>query len=218
MHLEEEGQTSKKSDDDLRTLADKVSIHFGDITELKVDAIVNAANKSLLGGSGIDGAIHKAAGVQLLEECKKLNGCKTGKAKITSGYQLPAKYIIHTVGPIGEKKELLQSCYESSLQLMIQHNLKTIAFPCISTGIYKYPQQNAALVAIKTVKEFIERNPEKVDQVIFCLFLKADVEIYQKLMPQYFPRPNSEAAFGDQNKQQGKLSRNESFFDSSMLY
>ena len=197
MHQEEEGQTSKKSDDELRTLADKVSIHFGDISKLKVDAIVNAAKESLLGGGGIDGAIHKAAGKKLLEECKTLKGCKTGEAKITSGYNIPAKKIIHTVGPKGENKKMLKSAYESSLQLMIHHNLKTIAFPCISTGIFGYPPHNAALVAIETVKEFLEKNQEKVDKVIFCLFVQSDVEIYNKLMPLYFPRPNIEDTLGD---------------------
>ena len=208
MHQEEEeGQTSKKSDNELQTLADKVAIHIGDITLLEVDAIVNAANKTLLGGGGIDRAIHKAAGKELLEECKTLKGCKTGEAKITSGYNIPAKKIIHAVGPIGENKEMLKSAYESSLQLMIQHNLKTIAFPCISTGIYKYPAHNAALVAIETVKEFLEKNQETVDKVIFCLFVQSDVDIYNKLMPLYFPPPNIEAASDDQNNQQGKLSQ-----------
>jgi O-acetyl-ADP-ribose deacetylase (regulator of RNase III) len=197
LYQEGEGQTSKKSGNELWTLGDKVCTHFGDITKLKVDAIVNAAKETLLGGGGIDGVIHKAAGKKLLKECKTLNGCKTGEAKITSGYDLPAKKIIHAVGPIGENKEKLKSAYESSLQLMIHHNLKTIAFPCISTGIFKYPAHNAALVAIETVKEFLEKNHEKVDKVIFCLYNQSDVDIYNKLMPLYFPRPNIEKTLGD---------------------
>ena len=190
-----QGLVGKESGDSAKSLllkgnlvvADKVSIYVGDITKMKVDAIVNAAKKSLLGGAGVDGAIHKAAGKELLEECQTLNGCKTGEAKITKGYKLPAKTIIHTVGPVGENKAMLQSCYESSMQLMINHNLKTIAFPCISTGIYGYPNEKAASVAIDTVKKFIEKNPEKIDRVTFCIYKETDVEIYKNLMEKNFP-------------------------------
>ena len=175
------------SPNDMSWLSDKVSIYRGDITKLEIDAIVNAANNSLLGGGGLDGTIHRAAGGFLLAECKTLYGCGTGESKITSGYKLPAKNIIHTVGPVGEKSKLLKSCYQSSLELLKENNLKTIAFPCISTGIiYGYPSEKAAPVAIKTVKEFIKKNPDKVDRVIFCLFLDKDVEIYEKLMQEYF--------------------------------
>ena len=185
-------------------VADKISIYVGDITKLHVDAIVNAANESLLGGGGIDGAIHKAAGPQLLQECKTLKGCKTGEAKITSGYKLPAKHIIHTVGPRGENKEKLKSSYESSMQLLIDKNLKTIAFPCISTGIFGYPAEKAASVAVKTVKKFVKRNEEKIDRVTFCLYNQTDVEIYKNLMQKKFPGENIEMVSEKEQKNTGE--------------
>ncbi|XP_059081864.1 ADP-ribose glycohydrolase MACROD1-like [Tigriopus californicus] len=166
-----------------------VSIYQGDITKLGIDAIVNAANKSLLGGGGVDGAIHRAAGDKLLKECKTLDGCKTGQAKITSGYDLPAKYVIHTVGPIGEKPDALQSCYQKSLELMVQNNLRSIAFPCISTGVYGYSSENACPVALRTVREFLEKHPDKVDRIIFCLFMEKDIDLYEKEMQVFFPIP-----------------------------
>ena len=171
-------------------VADRVRMYLGDITKLDVDAIVNAANEKLLGGLGIDGAIHKAAGPKLLDKCRRLKGCKTGEAKITPGYNLPAKTIIHAVGPRDENKEKLKSAYESSMQLMIVHNLKTIAFPCISTGIYGYPPEKAASVAIKTVKDFMERNPNHIDGVTFCLYSQKDVDIYKNEMKNIFPGEN----------------------------
>lgn len=170
------------------SLDDKISLFVGDITHLEIDAIVNAANKQLKGGGGVDGAIHRSAGRQLLQaECQSLNGCDTGHAKITGGYYLPARYVIHTVGPVGEKPGLLESCYKSSLEVAVQHGLRSIAFPCISTGIYGYPNDKAAPVAISTVRKFLQSNPESMDRVIFCLFLNVDVDLYNKLLPVYFP-------------------------------
>lgn len=169
-----------------KDLASKISMWEGDITSLEIDAIVNAANSSLLGGGGVDGAIHKAAGAMLKKECATLGGCKVGEAKITGGYMLPAKYVIHTVGPQGEKPEKLKECYENSLAVAKDNNLRTIAFPCISTGIYGYPQRPAAIVALSTVKKFLLDNKDDVDRIIFCLFLKSDKDIYESLLQKYF--------------------------------
>lgn len=163
-------------------LTRKISIWEGDITSLEIDAIVNAANSSLMGGGGVDGAIHKAAGPMLKVECGTLGGCRVGEAKITGGYMLPAKYVIHTVGPQGENPEKLKECYKNSLTVAKENKLRTIAFPCISTGIYGYPQRPAALVALSTVKKFLLDNKNDVDRVIFCLFLKSDKEIYESLL------------------------------------
>lgn len=159
----------------------------GDITKLRVDAIVNAANRSLLGGGGVDGAIHRAAGRELYEECKALGGCKTGEAKITKGYKLPAKYVIHTVGPIygrenGREAELLANCYKNSLKLAVDNNIKTIAFPSISTGAYGYPLKEASEIAITTVKKFLDDEKDHVEKVYFVAFSEADFKVYQNLL------------------------------------
>ncbi|WP_320113589.1 O-acetyl-ADP-ribose deacetylase [Draconibacterium orientale] len=163
-----------------------IQLHRGDITQLEVDAIVNAANKSLLGGGGVDGAIHRAAGPELLNECRQLNGCETGDAKITKGYNLPAKYVIHTVGPVYNggrynEAEKLASCYRRSLEEALQNGVKYIAFPNISTGIYGYPKQEAAKIATQTVKDFFANNQE-IETVIFCVFDEENYNIYQKLL------------------------------------
>lgn len=164
-------------------LKEKIKLIKGDITQLKVDAIVNAANSSLLGGGGVDGAIHRAAGSDLLEECKTLGGCPTGKAKITRGYQLPAQYIIHTVGPIwrgggkGEAK-LLASCYTTSLKLAQKYKIKTIAFPAISCGIYGYPISQAASIAVKEVANFLELQHD-IECVYFVCFDDAMFATYE---------------------------------------
>ena len=157
----------------------------GDITKINtVEAIVNAANTSLLGGGGVDGAIHRAAGPQLLEECRTLHGCVTGEAKITKGYNLPVPYVIHTVGPIyrnghcGEP-ELLSSCYTNSLKLAVENGLRTIAFPSISTGVYGYPVDKAARAAVTAVKKFLGENPDKIDDVVWVCFDERTLGVYQ---------------------------------------
>jgi len=161
-----------------------IAIVQGDITKLDVDAIVNAANSSLLGGGGVDGAIHRAAGPKLVEECRTLGGCQTGDAKITKGYNLPAKHVIHTVGPVygrehGREKELLASCYRRSLELAKQHRLKSIAFPSISTGAFGYPITEASRIAIDTVKAALEKGPSSIERVIFVTFGTADRKVYE---------------------------------------
>ena len=158
-----------------------IKIVQGDITELDVDAIVNAANQSLLGGGGVDGAIHRAAGLKLVEACKLLNGCNTGDAKITPGFDLPASYVIHTVGPVwhggdNREAELLDSCYRRSFEIALaQGDIKTMAFPCISTGVYGYPKEQAADVAIKVMKEF----DNQFEKIIACVFSQNDFELYR---------------------------------------
>lgn len=162
----------------------KVKLIQGDITTLGVDAVVNAANNTLLGGGGVDGAIHRAAGPMLLEACEKLNGCETGAAKITKGYDLPAKYVIHTVGPIWEdgsrdEDSLLESCYRESLHLADQYGVRTIAFPNISTGVYGFPKAEAAQIAIATVKTY---QSDRIKEVIFVCFDDENFNIYKQLL------------------------------------
>ncbi|SMO40682.1 O-acetyl-ADP-ribose deacetylase [Solitalea koreensis] len=161
-----------------------LEVIIGDITKLEVDAIVNAANTSLLGGGGVDGAIQRAAGPGLLEECKKLNGCKTGEAKITAAYNLPSKYIIHTAGPVWqggnhEEEQLLANCYKNSLALAIKHNIKSIAFPNISTGIYCFPKQLAATIAIATTLDFVKTHP-LIEKIYFVCFDQDNYQLYQR--------------------------------------
>jgi len=164
----------------------RIEVVLGDITKVKVDAIVNAANKTLLGGGGVDGAIHRAAGPELLEECRTLNGCETGQAKITKGYRLHAKYVIHTVGPIwrggnAREDELLASCYSSSLKLAVENNIKTIAFPSISTGAYSFPVKRAAEIAIKEIARFLQDN-ESIENVLMVCFDEKTMDAYSEAL------------------------------------
>ncbi len=164
----------------------RIELFKGDITSLKVDAIVNAANSALLGGGGVDGAIHRAAGKELLAECRTLNGCETGEAKITNGYNLPAKFVIHTVGPVWHggrsgEPEKLASCYRRSLEVAVENGVKTIAFPNICTGVYGYPKIEAAEIAVKAVLSFLKSNNE-LELVIFCVFDDENFMIYRNLL------------------------------------
>lgn len=164
-------------------MTSRIEIVAGDITKLQVDAIVNAANNSLLGGGGVDGAIHRAAGPQLLAECRALGGCETGEAKITKGYNLPAKFVIHTVGPVWHggsrgEDELLANCYRNSLALAVQQGVKTIAFPAISTGVYGFPLDRATKIAVREMREFFKQD-QTVEKIIAVCFGKDALKCYQ---------------------------------------
>ena len=162
----------------------RIQIVEGDITKQRVDAIVNAANTTLLGGGGVDGAIHRAAGPQLMEECRQLNGCATGEAKITKGYNLPARWIIHTVGPVWRdgqhgEDELLANCYRNCFALAVPHGIRTMAFPSISTGAYRFPLERAADIALSETKQFLEQN-QTLEKIIFVCFGESARDQYQK--------------------------------------
>lgn len=180
-------------------LNDRISLIRNDITKLRIDCIVNAANSSLLGGGGVDGAIHRASGPRLMEECSGLDGCGPGDAKITKAYDLPCKHVIHTVGPIYDSarrqdpdlpEKLLRSCYRTSMELAMQHGLKTIAFPAISTGAYGYPNHLAARAVTHEVRQFLDRNagvPNALQRVIFCNFEPRDMDVYAQMMTFVLP-------------------------------
>ena len=164
----------------------------GDITKLNVAAIVNAANSSLLGGGGVDGAIHRVAGPELVGECRQLAGCKTGDAKLTKGYRLPAKYVIHTVGPVWQggnngEQELLASCYRRSLDVAMQNNIDEIAFPSISTGVFGYPKDLAASIAVTTVRSLLQV-PSNLRRIVFCCFSPSDLQMYERILGQVSAR------------------------------
>lgn len=166
----------------------EIRIVQGDITRITdVEAIVNAANNSLLGGGGVDGAIHRAAGPELLAECRTLHGCETGEAKLTGAYRLPCKYVIHTVGPVwyggrGREPELLAGCYRNSLRTAAAHKIRRIAFPSISTGVYSYPVNDAAKIAVGTVKEYVKAHPDDFDLIEWVLFDRRTYEAYEKAL------------------------------------
>ncbi len=173
-------------------MSDRIQVLRGDLTQQNVDAIVNAANSSLLGGGGVDGAIHRAAGPKLLAECRQLNGCATGEAKITQGYNLPAKWVIHTVGPVWKgsslgrddlrpEDELLARCYRNCLQLTQEYPIATIAFPAISTGVYRFPKLRAAKIAVREVRQFLAKN-SAIERVTFVCFSDPDRSIYQQAL------------------------------------
>ncbi len=172
-------------------LRTRIEIIQGDITKLKVDAIVNAANSSLLGGGGVDGAIHRGAGPQLLEYCRRLNGCPTGEAKISPGFNLPAKYVIHTVGPVwrggnNNEEKLLANCYINSLLIAVENRIRTIAFPAISTGVYGFPLESAANIALTESKKILDDN-NMIDKIIFVCFDVYTLRVYEKLIESVLP-------------------------------
>lgn len=187
-----------------QTLNDRVTLYRGDITKLAVDAIVNAANNSLLGGGGVDGAIHRAAGRELLAECRTLDGCDTGDAKITDAYDLPCKKVIHAVGPVydftnpAESEEELVGCYTRALELAVENKCKTIAFSALSTGVYGYPSKEAAPVAIGAVKKFLEgEKGGEIDLAVFVVFEQKDLDAYNEYLPRFLP-PVAETTGGEE--------------------
>ena len=172
----------------MKTRGDKIDIVRGDITKVDVDAIVNAANTSLLGGGGVDGAIHRAAGPKLLEECRGLGGCATGEAKVTRGYKLPARFVVHTVGPVWSggnrgEAELLANCYRNSLRVAAENGIKTIAFPAISCGVYGYPVDQAAAIAVAEVRRFLHSD-SRVEHVTLACFGPVVLDAYQRALGQ----------------------------------
>ena len=192
---------------------DKISIFRGDMTTLEIDAVVNAANESLLGGGGIDGCIHDAAGPHLRLHNATLGGCDVGNTKISPGFAMPAKYILSTVGPRGENPQKLQSCYETILDLVVQHELKTVAFCCVSTGIFGYPLDRATTVALDTVRTWMEKddNYKKVDRLIFIVFLEKEKSMYEAMLPLYFPveQPENENASASDNVEEEQADKME---------
>lgn len=174
-------------------IKERIEVVVGDITRLQADAIVNAANRSLLGGGGVDGAIHRAAGPELLEECRTLGGCPTGESRMTGAYRLPCRKVIHTVGPVWNggnhrEPELLASCYSSALRLAAANGLQSVAFPCISTGVYRYPQQAAAEIALRTILGLMQ-DGTYTGRVILCCYLQEDADIYNGLLDALPARP-----------------------------
>jgi len=170
----------------VKTTRARIGVIGGDITKLDVDAIVNAANTTLLGGGGVDGAIHRAAGPELLAECRTLGGCHPGEAEITRGYRLPARFVIHTVGPVwgggkSGESQTLTNCYRNSLQLAVENGIRTVAFPAISCGAYGYPIREAAQIALNTTRDFLATE-DKIDKVIFVLWSEEDMRVYQRLL------------------------------------
>lgn len=165
-----------------KTSLERIEVRQGDITKVAVDAVVNAANSSLLGGGGVDGAIHRVAGPELLAECRTIGGCPTGEARITGGYNLPAKHVIHTVGPVYSANPsvpgLLASCYRNSLRLASENGIRTMAFPAVSCGVYGYPLQDACRIAVETTGQYLDEHPE-IDRVIFVLFSEKDASVYR---------------------------------------
>lgn len=166
--------------------ATKIEVYHGDITKVACDAVINAANKRLLGGGGVDGAIHRAGGKEILKECREIGGCPVGKAVLTTAGNLPAKYVIHTVGPVWhggnyEEDKLLKNCYINSLTLALAYDIRVIAFPNISTGVYRFPKERAAKIAIKSVKEFIEEN-SGIEKIIFVCYNQRNYELYKKIL------------------------------------
>ncbi|OAL47405.1 A1pp-domain-containing protein [Pyrenochaeta sp. DS3sAY3a] len=206
------------------TLNDKISVIRQDITTLAVDSIVNAANNSLLGGGGVDGAIHRAAGPDLYDECETLGGCATGSAKITDGYELPSKKVIHAVGPVywreGDQAPVkLSGCYRTSLQLAVDNGCRSIAFSALSTGIYGYPSDEASLVALETVRKFLddEENSAKLDRVIFCNFLQKDEDAYFDNIPNFFPPLTTESVAQVESQEEASADPEQSTEPSELL-